>query len=122
VLEARDALLERVFKLARDRLGEAIDRPAARERLVERAREALGFVPAGAARITCSPGVADVLDGRLEERDELTVETRSDLPTGFRVEGAGGALVVDATLESLLEGLRPALAIEVLRQLDAWTA
>jgi vacuolar-type H+-ATPase subunit E/Vma4 len=119
VLEARDALLERVFAGARELLGEAIGQPAAQARLVIRAQEALGFVPAGGAVITCSPGVASVLEGELDAGDSLRIETQLDLPAGFQVTGAGGALVVDATLESLLELRRPLLAIEVLRWLES---
>lgn len=119
VFEARDALLERVFAGARELLCEAIDRPAAQARLVERAQEALGFIPAGRAVICCSPGVASMLEGELDVGDGLEIETRQDLPAGFQITGAGGALVVDATLESLLELRRPALAIEVLRWLES---
>lgn len=86
-----------------------------------RAQEALGFVPEGGALITCSPGVAAALEGRLAAHPELRIETREDLPPGFQITGAGGALLIDATLEKLLELERPALAIEVLRRLAAET-
>jgi vacuolar-type H+-ATPase subunit E/Vma4 len=118
VLESRDALLGRVFTAARALLPEALERPAARERLIERAREALGFVPPGPAVIACSQGVAAVLEGRLDARTDLSVETRDDVAAGFRITGADGALVVDATLERLLELERPALSIEVLDRLE----
>ena len=100
VLESRDALLERVFTAARALLPEA-----------------LGFVPPGPAVVTCSPGVAARLEGQLDARADLSVETRDDVAAGFRVTGADGALVVDATLARLLEGERPALSIEVLERL-----
>jgi hypothetical protein len=76
-------------------------------------------VPEGGARVVCSPGVATLLEGALAEADGVSVETRDALPAGFRVEGAGDALVVDATLESLLELDRPRLASWALRRLDA---
>lgn len=116
-LEAQHALLDRVFERARALLPRALETPAARSRLVERAREALGFVPAGGAVIACSTGVADVLEGPLERPGDVRIETHPDLPAGFRVEAASGALVIDATLERLLELGRPTLAIEVLRRL-----
>lgn len=125
MLEARDALLDRVFARAGERLAAALERPAARERLVERAREALGLVPRGDIVIHCSPGVAAVLEDALEDARErdgaLRIETDPRLPAGFRVEAAGGALWVDATLDSLLAQQRPALAVEVLRRLEAET-
>jgi vacuolar-type H+-ATPase subunit E/Vma4 len=119
VLEARQALLARVFELARERLEAAVESPAARARLVERAREALGFVPSGEAVLRCSPGVAAVLGEHLEGAQGLRIETLAGLPVGFQVTGAGGTLVVDGTLESLLTLERPVLSIEVLRWLGA---
>ncbi len=118
VLGARQELLDRVFERAGALLEDALDEPAARHRVLLRAREALGLVPEGGAVIACSPGVADVLEGALELGTDLRIETRADLPTGFCVEAAGGALVIDATLEQLLELGRPTLAIEVLRRLE----
>jgi len=123
VLEARDVLLDRLFARARELLAEAIQQPAARRRLAERASEALEFIPAGAATIQCSPGVAPILEAELRDLLErepqgVRVETDPELPPGFRVVGAGGSLTVDATLEKLLELDRPILAIEVLRRLE----
>jgi vacuolar-type H+-ATPase subunit E/Vma4 len=115
-LEARQALLDRVFERAAACLADHLEDPAARRRMVIRAREALDFVPEGDAVIACSPGVADVLEEALDLRDDLRIETRADLPAGFRIEAAAGALVIDATLERLLELDRPTLAIEVLRR------
>jgi vacuolar-type H+-ATPase subunit E/Vma4 len=120
-LEARNELLARIFADAHQLLGEAIQHPTAREYLAARAQEALGFVPEGDALITCSPGVAAVLEGRLAAHPDLRIETREDLPPGFQFTAAGGALLIDATLEKLLELERPALAIEVLRRLAAGT-
>jgi vacuolar-type H+-ATPase subunit E/Vma4 len=108
-----------VFEQARELLGEAIQRPPARACLRARAQEALGFLPAGGARIACSPGVAAELEGRLAGGRELRIETREDLPAGFQITAADGSLVIDATLEKLLELERPALAVEVLRLLAA---
>jgi len=118
VLEARAALLDRVFERAGTLLAGALEDPAAMDRVVSRAREALDFVPEGDVVIACSPGVAELLEGRLDHERELTIEPRADLPAGFRVEAAGGALVIDATLERLLEFGRPTLAIEVLQRLE----
>lgn len=118
VLEARAALLDRVFERAGTLLSAALEDPAATDRVVSRAREALDFVPEGDVVIACSPGVAEVLEGRLDDTRELAIESCADLPAGFRVEAAGGALVIDATLERLLELGRPVLAIEVLRRLE----
>jgi hypothetical protein len=45
-------------------------------------------------------------------------ESDGELPAGFRVSSADGALVVDATLEKLLDLRRPELAIQVLGRLE----
>lgn len=122
-LVARDLLLDRVFARGRALLAEAIQSPAARRCLAQRAGEALAFVPAGGATIQCSPGVAPLLEAELGDRlaegpHGVRVETQPDLPPGFRILGAGGSLTVEAILETLLELDRPRLAIEVLRQLE----
>jgi len=98
-------------------------RPAARHAAVARARDALAFMPSGDAVVVCSTAVAPILKQELAEvleqhEGDVRIETRPDLPIGFRVVGAGGALTVDATLERLLELDRPALAIDVLRRLE----
>ena len=118
VLEARQGMLDRVFERAAALLADALEDVAARDRIVSRAREALDFVPEGGAVIACSPGVAEVLEARLDHAREFTIETRTDLPAGFRVEAAGGAVVIDVALVRLLEFGRPTLAIEVLRRLE----
>lgn len=122
VLEARRSLLDRVFAAARDQLGEAFDTQGARDRLLQRAREALGYLPEGKAVIVCSPGVAELLEKNLDPGGDVRIESQADLPIGFRITAAGGALVIDGTLEQLLEQGRPVLAIDVLRRLREETA
>lgn len=119
VLEARDDLLDRVFAMAEKALSAAFEAPSARGELVARAEQALSHMPlGGAVVVSCSTGVAPMLESALASHDDVRVECDPDLPAGFRVAAADGAVVVDATLSSLLEADRPALAIEILRRLE----
>jgi vacuolar-type H+-ATPase subunit E/Vma4 len=119
VLEARDALLGRVFERAAEVLPAAVDSPSGHEWLVAQARLALSYVPEGPVAISCSSAVVPVLAGALRGREGLHVESDDKQPLGFRLSGAGGRLTVDVTLSALLELHRPQLAIGVLQQLEA---
>jgi vacuolar-type H+-ATPase subunit E/Vma4 len=118
VLAARDALLERVFARARERLEAGVDSPPARERLIERAREALRLLPAGDVVVSCRAEVAKLLEAELVGREGVRIEVQDDMPAGFRASGSDGAVVVDATLVALLEMDKPLLAIELMRHLE----
>jgi vacuolar-type H+-ATPase subunit E/Vma4 len=119
VLEARDDLLDRVFAMAEEALSVALEAPSARGELVARAERALYHMPPGdTVVVSGSSGVAPILESALASHDDVYVECDPDLPAGFRMAAAEGAVVVDATLSSLLEADRPALAIEILRRLQ----
>jgi vacuolar-type H+-ATPase subunit E/Vma4 len=117
-LEARDALLDRVFEAAVEALPEALEEPEARSRLAARAIQALGYMPAGSVVVTGSSAVAPILETALKDRDAVRVGCDPELDVGFRAVGGDGSLVVDATFAKQLELDRPVLAIEVLRQLN----
>jgi vacuolar-type H+-ATPase subunit E/Vma4 len=119
VLEAREDLLDRVFAMAEEALSVAFEAPSARGELVARAERALSHMPpGGAVVVSCSSGVAPMLESALASHDDVCVECDPDLPAGILVAAAEGAVVVDATLSRLLEADRPALAIEILRRLE----
>jgi vacuolar-type H+-ATPase subunit E/Vma4 len=119
VLEARDEFLARVFALAGEALSAEIEKPAARAELLARLEHALSLMPPESpVLVAASTGVAPWLEAALAGRDGVRVESDPELPAGFRVVGAGGAIVIDAPLVRLLEASRPALAIELLRRLD----
>jgi vacuolar-type H+-ATPase subunit E/Vma4 len=118
VLEARAGLLDRVFELARDALPAALEAPGARERLIAHAEPAMAHMPEGPVVVTASSDLSTALEATLGGREGVRVESDGELPAGFRVSSADGALVVDATLEKLLDLRRPELAIQVLRRLE----
>jgi vacuolar-type H+-ATPase subunit E/Vma4 len=119
VLTAKQVLLDRIFDEAQAHLADVLDDPAARAALVARAESALSHMPEGPAEIRCPEFVAPVLEQALSGREDLRIEIDEGVAPGFRVIGASGSLEVDATLETLLEIHRPALAIEALQRLDA---
>jgi vacuolar-type H+-ATPase subunit E/Vma4 len=120
VLEARADLLDRVFAMAEQALAAESQAHSASGELVARAERALAFMPPDVAVVlTCSSGVAPVLESALADRDGIRIECDPDFPTGFRAVGADGAVDVDATLVRLLELDRSTLAIEILRQFEA---
>jgi len=118
VLEARDAILDQLFARAAAELPSAAESAGCHEALVARAHQALAHMPEGAVTITGSPGVLPVLERAFAGRAAVRLEGDPELPAGFRVTGARGALIVDATLEKRLELERPRLAIELLRRLE----
>jgi V/A-type H+-transporting ATPase subunit E len=122
VLEARQRLLERIFALAREALPSALETPAAQTTLSERARSALERAPAGPIAIRCSPAAMTAVEVAAAGRENVSVERDDALPAGFQLSAAAGALIVDATLERLLDLQRASLAIELMRRIDEETA
>jgi vacuolar-type H+-ATPase subunit E/Vma4 len=116
-LAARAELLERVFERAAEELARALAAPSARAWLEARADEALALLPGGASRVTASSELAAGLAQALEGREGVRVEADPAQPAGFRASSADGAIVVDATVPSLIEQARTRLAAEVLRDI-----
>ena len=110
VLESREEFLARIFERAADDLSRALDAPGARAWLVARALEALSHLPEGRARVAASSGVADAL----QTCEGMRVESDPELPAGFRAISTDGAIVVDATVPTLIEQARATLPIDVL--------
>jgi vacuolar-type H+-ATPase subunit E/Vma4 len=118
VLEARETLLDRVFAKAAASASETLGSPQARAWLVAAACGALAHMPEGSVTFRCSHEVVAWLEEALAEREGVRVEADLEGAVGFRAIGAGGELVVDGTLERMLELRRPELAIEVIERLD----
>jgi vacuolar-type H+-ATPase subunit E/Vma4 len=120
VLEARDELIQRVFGRARDTIASEAEALVARGELLARVEQALEHLPAEHPIVlTCASAVAPVLEAAFANREEVRVECDPDIGAGFRATGAHGAVVIDATLSSLLDRERPTLAIEMLQKFHA---
>jgi vacuolar-type H+-ATPase subunit E/Vma4 len=118
VLLARTRLVERVLEGARTLLTEAAQRQSYLSTLGDETAAALQFVDDSGAIVRCSPDLESNVRELLSERPNLKVEADAELGTGFMVIGDGGSVRVDGGLESRLDRLSSALAIEILSRLE----
>jgi len=118
VLLARTRLVERVLERARTLLAEASETQSYRSTLGSEVADALQFVHAADAIVRCSPNLHATVGEALRERPDLSIEVDGKLGTGFVVIGDGGSVLVDGCLETRLERLSPALAIEIHSRLE----
>ena len=117
-LAAREELLRNVFRRAAERLGDLPDSPRyarAAPGLLERA---LSFLPAAGAEVVCDPATARVIE-EAAARAGARIEARTDAAPGIVARSAAGTVSVDATLATLLDRLRPTLAMEVAARMEA---
>lgn len=119
VLEARERLLDRVFRIAHERLPAAAGSEAYAASLADEVAEVLSYFDGEPVVLRCPPA----LEARVREiahgRSSVTVQPDSRLTTGLAAESADGTLAVESTLSGRLGRMRPALAIEVLRRAGA---
>jgi len=118
VLLARTRLVERVLGGARALLTEAAQSPSYLSTLGEDTAAALQFIDDSAAVVRCSPSLESNMRELLRERTNLNIEADAELGTGFVVIGDGGSVRVDGRLESRLDRLSSALAIEIHSRLE----
>lgn len=115
VLEARASLLDRVFAAARTDLPALLATPAYRDGLAARAERCLSYLPGARGTVEAAPALLPLLRGSLGP--EASLEEAPDLATGLRARSPDGRVLVDDTLVSWLERLRPRLAAELLGRL-----
>jgi vacuolar-type H+-ATPase subunit E/Vma4 len=118
VLLARTRLVERVLEGARTLLMEAAQRQSYLSTLGDETAAALQFVDDSGAVVRCSPDLESNVRELLRERPNLKVEADAELGPGFMVIGDGGSVRVDGRLESRLDRLSSALAIEIHSRLE----
>jgi vacuolar-type H+-ATPase subunit E/Vma4 len=118
VLLARTRLVDRVLDRARALLPEAAQSEAYRSSLNGELTEALQFVDGDGAVVRCSLDLADSVRHALRSRPEVTVEPSADVGTGFIVVGAAQSVLVDGRLETRVDRLSSALAIEIHARLE----
>lgn len=119
VLEARTALLERLFEQVRAGLPAVAESSTYRATLgtrLERLRVYTGGAP---VTIQCAPSLAGALRRLVKTNGHLRIEPDRHVAAGFRVLSMDGRMEIDARLESRLERLRPRLALEALAGLSA---
>lgn len=117
-IEARGALLDRVFARAEAELEACAADPAWRRGLAGRLAAALDHLE-GPVVVEASPALAPALREALAglAPGGAAAEVREDdaVPAGFRVRRQDGLVTVDATLAARLAARRPRLESEALR-------
>ena len=118
VLLSRTRMVERVLERARALLPEAAESATYLSGLRGEVIGALQFVDGDGAVVRCSEGLAPAMREVLRDRPEVKVEPEADAGSGFVVIGAGGSVLVDGRLETRIDRLASALAIEIHARLQ----
>lgn len=113
VLMARTQVVDRVLESVRALLPEAAMDDRYLTDLGTELGEALKFVDGDDAVVRCSPSLEPAVRKALSSRPRVQVEREEDMGTGFIVVGGGGSVLVDGQLETRIDRLAPALAIEI---------
>ena len=118
VLNARQRLLERVFKAARDLFAEAIMGDTYRAALPTHIAEVLNAVGDAAGVIRCPETLVPAVRAVVARKKHVTVQGEPRARPGLIFATADRTIEVDNTLEGRLERLRARLALEVLGRLE----
>jgi vacuolar-type H+-ATPase subunit E/Vma4 len=117
VLQARAALLDRVFEALRAALPELAQSTAYRRDLAQRVHRLSAFAGDQAVTVRCTPALSAALRRLVQTNGHIRIRSDASIAAGLLVTTADGALDVDGSLESRLEQLRPQLALEALAAL-----
>jgi vacuolar-type H+-ATPase subunit E/Vma4 len=116
VLDARHQLLERIRAAARERIAAAEGEAGS---LGVRLQAALACHGDRSVEVRCAPTLADAVRAGVGDRAGATVTPDVAASDPLVVRAADGAMEVDAGLGSLFERHWPALAVELVRVLEA---
>lgn len=118
VLNARAALLERVFAVLRVTLPAVAASPAYLAGLPGELARIAACIGEQAATIHCAGALAPALRRLITSNGHVRIRVDTSISAGFRTVTEDGTLEVDATLASRLERLRPRLALDALAALS----
>jgi len=118
MLEARHQLLERVFVAARTMLPATRAQPGYAAALGKDVRDVLDCLGERGVVLRCAPDDAAAVRALDTGRADLVIEPDPAIAAGVLGLAADGSVVVDRSLASRLEMMRPRLAIEVVRRLE----
>ncbi|MBI4503329.1 MAG: hypothetical protein HY700_19500 [Gemmatimonadetes bacterium] len=119
VLEARHALVQRVFAAARNRLSEALDSAAYRTTLQGRLEEALACVGDRPVTLRSYPRLTGEIERLIAQRARVVEDPA--VGAGFKAVTDDGTLEVDGTLEARLHGLAAVLSLEIVGRIEQAT-
>lgn len=117
-LDARSALLHRVFTRAGELLEEAASTSAGRAALIDQARSAGTYVGGTPATLRCAPALAGALTAAFPPASSVRIVADAQAPPGFTLATDDNHLTVDGTLAARLERLRPALAVGLAARVE----
>lgn len=117
VMEARAALLDRVFQELRAVLPELARSSAYRRNLPAQWRRLRAFVGDRSATVRSMPALTATLRRLIHTNGHIRIKSDARIAAGFCITTTDGELDVDGSLESRLERLRPRLALEALAAL-----
>lgn len=127
LLRTRRRVLDQVFRRASERSLELVEYPSFLSSVPDELRMALGCLSAEDVEVSCPPAMAPHLrqaaDAIVAEksslpRRQIRVSEMEDAPAGFEVRGGATGVLVDLTVPTRLEGLRPELEMDVLHLID----
>jgi vacuolar-type H+-ATPase subunit E/Vma4 len=124
VLTARDAFLGRVFAETEQRLNALAAAEDLPRRLAPLLADALPFVEGDEPRARCAGSARAAVAAALVllGRADLPIATDDAVPLGAVLERGDRSMRVVATLVARMERMRPTLAIEAVREIDAGSA
>lgn len=117
ILLAQTRVVERVLGRARSLAPKAAESADYAKALSTELREAIEFIGAEGAEVRCTPVLASLVRDVLRDSPATRVRADLDTGTGFAATGADGEVRIDGRLETKIDRLRPALAIEIQAQL-----
>lgn len=127
LLRAQRGALDRVFRRASELNLTLMESPSFLALVPDELRTALGCLSAEEVEVSCPPEMASHLrqaadalateSGSLPRR-RIRVVAVEDAPAGFEVRGGATGVLVDLTVPTRLDGIRPELEIDVLRLID----
>lgn len=127
LLRARRRVLDRVFRRASELNPALLETPSFLASVPDALRMALSCLSSEDVEVSCPPVMASHVR---RAADALTSETTSlpprrirvteveDAPAGFEVRGSTTGVLVDLTVPTRLEDVRPELEMDVLRLID----
>lgn len=117
-LTARKESLDGILARARALIVATVPEPEMRAGIARDAEAALQYAGPTDAVVRCHPDWAPLLRMVLARRPGVKVEASNEVGAGLVVRSADGAVEIDATLDNRLSRLWPAIAIELMREVE----
>lgn len=127
LLRARRRVLDRVFRRASELNLALVESPSFLASVPDALRMALSCLSSEDVEVSCPPVMASHLrqaadavmsEARSRPRRQIRVTEVEDAPAGFEARGSTTGVLVDLTVPTRLEDVRPELEMDVLQLID----